>query len=152
MVAHVTTPTAAELDRLPRWATLVRAQNPGPMTLDGTNTWVLRAPGARESVVVDPASLRTLAAFDQIPVLPGHGPPLADCAAAATYYLGHRQARLEQVRAAVATGAHDAEAVVTTVYADVDRALWPAALLSVRAQLDYLRRESQPTPPGLDPP
>src|SRR5262249_7506391 len=54
MVAHVTTPTAAELDRLPRWATLVRAPNPGPMTLDGTNTWVLQAPGARESVVVDP--------------------------------------------------------------------------------------------------
>jgi hypothetical protein len=25
------------------------------------------------------------------------------------------------------------------VYADVDRSLWPAAELSVRAQLDYLR-------------
>ena len=30
----------------PPWATLVRAPNPGPMTLDGTNSWVLRAPGA----------------------------------------------------------------------------------------------------------
>ena len=30
-------------------------------------------------------------------------------------------------------------AVVEDVYADVDRALWPAAELSVRAQLDYLR-------------
>lgn len=28
--------------------------NPSPMTLDGTNTWVLRAPGAEECVVVDP--------------------------------------------------------------------------------------------------
>ena len=30
------------------------APNPGLMTLDGTNTWVLREPGARKSVVVDP--------------------------------------------------------------------------------------------------
>ena len=30
-------------------------------------------------------------------------------------------------------------AVVEDVYADVDRALWDAAELSVRAQLDYLR-------------
>ncbi|WP_017933297.1 MBL fold metallo-hydrolase [Nocardioides sp. Iso805N] len=30
------------------------APNPGIMTLDGTNTWVLREPGGRRSVVVDP--------------------------------------------------------------------------------------------------
>jgi len=39
------------------WATCVLAANPGPMTLDGTNTWVLRAPGGRRSVVVDPGPL-----------------------------------------------------------------------------------------------
>lgn len=39
---------------LPDDVTLVRAPNPGPMTLDGTNSWVLRAPGARGSVVIDP--------------------------------------------------------------------------------------------------
>lgn len=32
----------------------VLAPNPDLMTLDGTNTWVLREPGARRSVVVDP--------------------------------------------------------------------------------------------------
>jgi glyoxylase-like metal-dependent hydrolase (beta-lactamase superfamily II) len=32
----------------------VLAANPGPMTLDGTNTWVLREPGSSRSVVVDP--------------------------------------------------------------------------------------------------
>jgi glyoxylase-like metal-dependent hydrolase (beta-lactamase superfamily II) len=35
-------------------ATCVLAGNPGIMTLDGTNTWVLREPGAARSVVVDP--------------------------------------------------------------------------------------------------
>jgi glyoxylase-like metal-dependent hydrolase (beta-lactamase superfamily II) len=32
----------------------VLAENPGIMTLDGTNTWILREPGAARSVVVDP--------------------------------------------------------------------------------------------------
>ncbi|WP_229052246.1 MBL fold metallo-hydrolase [Aeromicrobium sp. Leaf350] len=35
-------------------AVVVRADNAGIMTLDGTNTWVLRAPGAARSIVVDP--------------------------------------------------------------------------------------------------
>jgi glyoxylase-like metal-dependent hydrolase (beta-lactamase superfamily II) len=38
-------------------ATRLLAPNPGPMTLDGTNTWVLREPGADASVVVDPGPL-----------------------------------------------------------------------------------------------
>lgn len=35
-------------------AECVLAPNPNPMTLDGTNTWVLREPGGRRSIVVDP--------------------------------------------------------------------------------------------------
>jgi len=35
-------------------ASFVLAANPGLMTLDGTNTWILREPGAARSVVVDP--------------------------------------------------------------------------------------------------
>jgi glyoxylase-like metal-dependent hydrolase (beta-lactamase superfamily II) len=35
-------------------ARCVLAPNPNIMTLDGTNTWVLREPGGRRSVVVDP--------------------------------------------------------------------------------------------------
>ncbi|MBM2617164.1 MBL fold metallo-hydrolase [Actinoplanes sp. LDG1-06] len=42
---------------LPGWVTLLRAPNPGPMTLDGTNTWVLRAPSAERAVVIDPGPL-----------------------------------------------------------------------------------------------
>jgi glyoxylase-like metal-dependent hydrolase (beta-lactamase superfamily II) len=243
MVGHVTAPAAALADRLPEWVTLVRAPNPGPMTLEGTNTWVLRAPGAERSVVIDPgpldeghlravagtgpvgavlvthghpdhveglarfveitgagddtsgldiahvltpghtadsvcyvaevdgerviftgdtilgrgttvvawpagdlgdylASLETLSGYEGVAALPGHGPALADCAAAARFYLAHRRARLDQVRQALSEGARSAQEVVAKVYADVDPSLWPAAEWSVRAQLAYLGHES----------
>ncbi|WP_371406586.1 MBL fold metallo-hydrolase [Kribbella sp. NBC_00662] len=248
------------------YATLIRADNPGPMTLDGTNTWILKAPDGERSVVVDPGpmledhltavleaagkvavvllthkhpdhsegaawfanragcgvravdpafriptdhahglgegdvitadglrievlptpghtldsvcfwlpqdgslltgdtvlgrgtsvvahpdgalgpyldSLNRLRAFANSPagvarLLPGHGPVIDDPAAVLTYYLGHREERLNQVRAAIAEGHTTPEAIVEHVYADVDRSLWPAAERSVRAQLDYL--------------
>ena len=244
--ARQVTPTAA----------VVLAPNPGPMTLDGTNTWVLRAPDAEACVVVDPGplheehlaavaacgpvatvllthghfdhsegaarfaeltgapvraldprhrlgdeglgggdvvaaaglevrvvatpghsadslsflledavltgdtilgrgttvvahpdgvladyleSLRRLQELGDLAVLPGHGPELASAGTVAAMYLAHREQRLDQVRAAVASGATTPEQVVEIVYADVDRVLWPAATLSVRAQLEYLR-------------
>jgi len=244
---------------LPSWCTLVRADNPGPMTLDGTNTYVLRAAGAGGAVVIDPGpldeahlravaevgpvqlillthghpdhaegallfqemtrapltavdprfvvdaeplrgsavlggvggltvrvlttpghtgdsvsflvedeepavltgdtmlgrgttvvahpdgrlgpyleSLARLRDLGPITVLPGHGPVRSDAGGLAAEYLAHRAQRLDQVRAAVAAGAATPEDVVGVVYADVDPVLWPAAELSVRAQLDYL--------------
>ncbi|HEY8474295.1 MAG TPA: MBL fold metallo-hydrolase [Natronosporangium sp.] len=259
-LAHVTEPVVAVADQLPAWVTLVRAPNPGPMTLDGTNTWVLRPAGSAPAVVVDPgpadephlravaehgpigailvthghpdhveglprfqeltgaevvtepavaglritrietpghtadsvcylaetgggrailtgdtilgrgttivawpdgelgaylASLERLRAFEGVPVLPGHGPPLTDCAAAAGFYLAHRRARLEQVRAAVDAGARTPEAIAAAVYPDVDQSLRSVAEWSIRAQLAYLdqeRRESQPRREPLDSP
>ncbi len=245
---------------LPSWATLVRADNPGPMTLEGTNTYVLHAPGADFAVVVDPGPLdedhleqvgrvapvglillthghpdhsdgafalqemtgvplvaadphfcvdaepltadtvltgvggvevrvlatpghtgdsvsfvvahdeaglltgdtilgrgttvvahpdgrlgpylRSLAALRDldlpVTLLPGHGPAGGDARERAQAYLEHRAQRLDQVRAALAAGDSTAEEVVRRVYVDVDPVLWPAAELSVRAQLDYL--------------
>src|SRR5665811_894159 len=209
-------------------ATCVLAPNPGAMTLEGTNTWILMEPGATDCVVVDPgpldeqhlqrvldvvagrgarvaltllthghpdhaesawrfaaltgapvraigtghddldqserltvggldlavvawpdgelaaylASLRRIEAMtdsrEVTQILPGHGPTVSDPAAVVRFYRDHRQVRLEQVRAAVASGAVGADAVVEVVYADVPRELWPAARLSVLAQLDYL--------------
>lgn len=242
-------------------AAVVLAPNPGPMTLDGTNTWILRAPDAQSCVVVDPgplhenhlatvaacgpvasillthghpdhsegaarlagltrapvraldpvhrlgdeglgdgdvvaaagvelrvaatpghtsdslsfvlsgpgaepavltgdtilgrgttvvahpdgvladylASLRRLRELGDVMVLPGHGPELPSAGVVAEQYLAHREERLAQVREALAAGATTAREVVEVVYADVDRALWPAATLSVLAQLAYLR-------------
>lgn len=260
MTVHVTESSAEVLAQPPAWVTLVRAPNPGPMTLDGTNTWLLRGPGG-EAIVIDPgpdheghlaavaaagmirtvitthhhvdhtegvarllelcpdarlwrpstgdssltvagvelrciptpghtadsitlvggvadervvltgdtilgrgttviadpdgdlgdylASLRLLELLGPLPVLPGHGPALTDCGAAAAFYLRHRLARLDQVRAARDAGATTAREVVPVVYPDVDPELWPAAEASVRAQLAYL--EDQATAAGLDP-
>jgi hypothetical protein len=53
-------------------------------------------------------------------------------------YLDHRRARLEEVRSVVALGVTDAAQIVAVVYADVPREVWPAAELTVRAQLAYL--------------
>jgi len=74
-------------------------------------------------------------------VWPGHGPVIDDALGAIDFYLAHREQRLEQVRAALATLPEQddpARAVVEVVYADVDPVLWGAAELSVRAQLAYL--------------
>jgi glyoxylase-like metal-dependent hydrolase (beta-lactamase superfamily II) len=248
---------------LPDWCTLVRCDNPSPMTLEGTNTYLLRAPGASGAVVVDPGPLdeghlTTVASLGEVALvllthghpdhaegahlfqemtgapmaavlpglttgadvlrdgarftgvagldlavvgtpghtsdsvsflvtgavtadrpalltgdtilgrgttvvahpdgrlgpyldslvrirelgplllLPGHGPAGADAQASAASYLAHRVARLDQVRAARVAGDRSARDVVRRVYADVDESLWPAAELSVRAQLEYL--------------
>jgi glyoxylase-like metal-dependent hydrolase (beta-lactamase superfamily II) len=247
---------------VPAWCTLVRADNPSPMTLEGTNTYVLRAPAAQDGVVVDPGpldeghlaavaalgpvalillthghpdhaegahrfqemtgapmaavearlvvdaealrggetftgvggltvlvvatpghtsdsvsfavegdepalltgdtilgrgsavvahpdgqlapyldSLARLRDLGPMLLLPGHGPVRPDAAALAGEYLAHRGQRLAQVRAAVAAGDRSARDVVRRVYVDVDASLWPAAELSVLAQLEYLSTE-----------
>ncbi|MEV7621920.1 MBL fold metallo-hydrolase [Actinoplanes sp. NPDC089786] len=257
----------AAQEGLPGWVTLVRAPNPGPMTLDGTNTWVLRAPGATDAVVIDPGprddghlarlaehtpvstilithghgdhvegaaklsrllggapvraadprlcvngepltpgrlslagldlevlatpghtadsvcfvtedavftgdtilgrgttvvahpdgdlgayldSLTVLTAYPRM-LLPGHGPAQDDCARVARAYLAHRRERLAQVRAAIAEGADTPQAIVNSVYRDIDPKVRFAAEMSTRAQLEYLRRESQPGAQQLDP-
>ncbi|MFC7278554.1 MBL fold metallo-hydrolase [Paractinoplanes rhizophilus] len=250
----------ASLDGLPGWVTLLRAPNPGPMTLDGTNTWVLRAPGEELGFVIDPGpldeghlrrvaehgpfraimithghhdhvegaprlsemlggtpietapfdsdgltirildtpghtadsvcflvesgnvramltgdtilgrgstvvaapdgdlgsyldSLTVLTAYENVLMLPGHGPAQNDVAALARGYLDHRRERLAQVEDAMARGAETPEEVVDLVYPEIDPAVRFAAIFSAKAQLDYLHhknRESGTRADGLD--
>jgi len=72
-------------------------------------------------------------------LLPGHGPALARPREVIDAYLAHRRARLEEVRMVVAQGVSEPSDIVAVVYADVPREIWPAAELTVRAQLEYLK-------------
>ncbi len=75
-------------------------------------------------------------------ILPGHGPLVPDAAAMVAFYRVHRTERLEQVRQALADGAgaeaDPVEGVLRRVYAAVPAEVWPAARMSIRAQLDHL--------------
>ncbi|HZG02931.1 MAG TPA: MBL fold metallo-hydrolase [Streptomyces sp.] len=109
-------------------------------TVLGRGTTVVAHPDGRLGDYLDSLRrLRSLTVDDGVhTVLPGHGPVLDDAQGAVEYYLAHRAKRLAQVETAVENGHRTAAEVVAHVYADVDRTLWPAAELSVRAQLEYL--------------
>ncbi|MEU1089761.1 MBL fold metallo-hydrolase [Streptomyces sp. NPDC005576] len=109
-------------------------------TILGRGTTVVAHPDGRLGDYLDTLRrLRSLATDDGVhTVLPGHGPVLEDAQGAVEFYLAHRAHRLAQVETAVESGLLTPSEVVARVYADVDRSLWPAAELSVRAQLEYL--------------
>lgn len=109
-------------------------------TVLGRGTTVVAHPDGRLGDYLDSLRrLRSLTVDDGVTqVLPGHGPVLNDAQGAVDFYLAHRAKRLAQVETAVEAGHRTPSEVVAHVYADVDRTLWPAAELSVRAQLDYL--------------
>ncbi|WP_435611746.1 MBL fold metallo-hydrolase [Streptomyces sp. bgisy159] len=110
-------------------------------TVLGRGTTVVAHPDGRLGDYLDSLRrLRSLTVDDGVhTVLPGHGPVLEDAQGAVEFYLAHRAHRLAQVETAVEDGHRTPAEVVAHVYADVDPSLWPAAELSVRAQLDYLR-------------
>ncbi|MFB7321772.1 MBL fold metallo-hydrolase [Streptomyces sp. NPDC056190] len=110
-------------------------------TILGRGTTVVAHPDGRLGDYLDSLRrLRSLTVDDGVhTVLPGHGPVLEDAQGAVEFYLAHRAHRLAQVETAVESGHRTPSQVVAHVYADVDRSLWPAAELSVRAQLEYLR-------------
>ncbi|MFF9284891.1 MBL fold metallo-hydrolase [Streptomyces griseosporeus] len=109
-------------------------------TVLGRGTTVVAHPDGRLGDYLDSLRrLRSLTVDDGVhTVLPGHGPVLDDAQGAVEFYLAHRAHRLAQVETAVEDGYRTPSEVVAHVYADVDRSLWPAAELSVRAQLEYL--------------
>jgi glyoxylase-like metal-dependent hydrolase (beta-lactamase superfamily II) len=70
----VTHPAYGVLRPVTPSASVLLCDNPGIMTLDGTNTWVLRGRGSDEMVVVDPgpdddAHVERIAALGKIPLV-----------------------------------------------------------------------------------
>jgi len=119
-------------------------------TVLGRGTTVIADDGSLRDYLASLGRLRALAeAADLRALLPGHGPLLADPAAVIDFYLTHRAERLAEIRAALAAGDRTRSAIVARVYADVDRALWPFAGVSVRAQLAYLAEIGE-LPPGTE--
>ena len=109
-------------------------------TVLGRGTAVVAHPDGRLGEYLGSlARLRDLSATAELELLlPGHGPVLRQPGEVLRGYLAHREERLEQIRLALTDGAQTAAEVVSVVYADVDPVLWPAAELSVQAQLTYL--------------
>jgi glyoxylase-like metal-dependent hydrolase (beta-lactamase superfamily II) len=114
----------------------------GDTVLGRGSTVIAHPEGRLGDYLASLSRLRSLAETSSASVvLPGHGPALLDPVGAVSAYLAHREQRLAQVRAALAEGATGADEIVGAVYADVPRELWPAARLSVLAQLEYLAAE-----------
>ena len=123
-------------------------------TVLGRGTTVVAHPDGQLGAYLDSLDrLHALAEAHEIATIwPGHGPVIESALPVLDFYISHRQERLDQVRAALRTihaAARDGvpldhealpRRVVEVVYADVDPVLWPAAELSVRAQLAYLLR------------
>lgn len=113
-------------------------------TVLGRGTAVISDDGSLGDYLDSLARLRSLAEETGLSaLLPGHGPLLADAPGVLDFYLAHRAERLDEVRAALAAGDRSPAEIVARVYAAVDRALWPFAESSVRAQLRYLREQGE---------
>jgi glyoxylase-like metal-dependent hydrolase (beta-lactamase superfamily II) len=120
-------------------------------TVLGRGTTIIASDGNLGDYLGSLDRLRALADQANLTVLlPGHGPLLADPAGTLDFYITHRAERLAEVQAAVAAGDTTPAEIVARVYADVDRALWPFAQWSVRAQLAYLAERGD-LPPGALP-
>src|SRR4051812_34031933 len=74
----------------------------------------------------------------------GHGPELTENPGAVLdFYLAHRAFREHQLLTALGGGPLTVDDLVAVVYAEVPRALWPAAAQSTRATLSKLRAEGR---------
>ncbi len=90
-------------------------------------------------------SLRRLRALfspgDTTPLLPAHGPPIADAAGKLDFYVRHRLEREARVLAALSATASTVEQLVPPAYPDVPPQIWPLAARSLLAHLYKLEKD-----------
>lgn len=99
------------------------------------------------------ASLDRIAALNPATLWPTHGAPVTDPAAFIAAYRDHRLEREAQVLRQLAHAPSTIRAMVPTLYAAVDKRLWPAAAHSVWAHLLWLVKSGRALsegPPTLD--
>lgn len=118
----------------------------------GTGTVVIAPPGGEMR-----AYQRTLRRLreeygDASALYGGHGPEVRDVRAKLDEYIAHRERREVEIRAALAAGPATLPELVASVYAKVDRVLWPAAARQVLAYLEALEREGAVRAETLDRP
>jgi glyoxylase-like metal-dependent hydrolase (beta-lactamase superfamily II) len=112
----------------------------------GRGTTVVEHPEGRMADYLD--SLERVRALQARALLPGHGPVVDDPEAVLTYYVRHREERLDQIVEAIRSGAATPAEMVQRIYADVDRRLHPIAELSLRAGLELLIEHGRVRPAG----
>ena len=84
------------------------------------------------------ASLERLKALAPSRILPGHGPVIDRPIELIDQYLAHRRLRDAQVRASLAQGITDPDAIVALIYPELSEELRPAARATVVAHLESI--------------
>jgi len=115
----------------------------GDMIVRGTTIMIPAGRGGSLRQYLE--SLQRLRALNPTRALAGHGPIIDDPVALIDEYIAHRQMRESQVRACLADGITDVEAIVARIYPDLAESLRPAARLTIQAHLEKLREESSST-------
>ena len=88
-------------------------------------------------------SLQKVADFAPRLILPGHGDPIEDAAAAVVAQREHRLAREAALAAVLADGLYDREALLDRVWSDVPPALRIAAHVTMKTHLEKLDLEGK---------
>lgn len=93
-------------------------------------------------------SLERLLALDASVILPGHGEPILEPHAKLREYIDHRLARERQVLDGLARGLSSIDALVSEIYAAVDKRVHPVAAQQVHGHLLKLERDGVVRPVG----
>lgn len=135
-LSHLHTPGHAE-DHLVFWVgdDAQIALFSGDLVLGQSSTIV---PPGGGTLIAYLESLKQVAAIGPQLILPGHGEPIEDAAAAVTHQREHRLRREADLRDALAAGVHDREALLDRVWSDVPASLRIAAHVTMQSHLEKL--------------